>query len=185
MSVRRTTIVQFLVLFAFWYALSGRNEPLFLVTGAITAAVVTAVTHRIAGECLRPDLDHLPVGQLPLAFVRSIGFVGWMAGRIFVASLQLARLTLTPKLELDPCTLRFHTELRSPLARTTLANAISLVPGTLTVDIDGAELVVHALTPSQAGDLVTGELQNRIAKVFLDRPQPPVDPSVIQRERRR
>lgn len=183
MSIRRTTVVQFLVLFGFWYALSGRNDPLFLVTGAITAAVVTAVTHRIAGECLRPDVDHLPVAQLPLAIVRGIGFLGWMAGRIFVASLQLARLTLTPRMPLDPCTLRFRTELRSPLARTTLANAISLVPGTLTVDIRGNELEVHALAPSQADDLVSGELQNRIARVFLDQPQPGIDPSAIERER--
>jgi multicomponent Na+:H+ antiporter subunit E len=180
-QVRRTTLVQVVVLFAFWFALSGRTDPLFLVTGAVTAIGVTAITTRITAVCLRPDGDDVPVRRIPLALVRAVAFALWMAGRILVASVQLARIVLSPTMPLDPCSVRFRTELRSPLARTTLANSISLVPGTLTVDIEGPEILVHALAPHQVDDLVSGRLQNKIAAIFLEGPQPALDASLIER----
>lgn len=179
--VRRTTVVHAVVLFAFWFALSGRTDPLFLVTGAVTAIGVTAVTRRITAVCLRPDADSVTIHRIPFALMRTVGFVLWMAGRILVASVQLARIVLSPKMPLDPCSFRFRTELRSPLARTTLTNSISLVPGTLTIDIEGPEILVHALSPHQVDDLVTGRLQNKIAAIFLEGPQPALDSSLIER----
>lgn len=180
MNVRRTTVVQALLLFGFWLALSQRFEPLFVVTGAVTAVAVTAVTHRITGACLRHDAGHLPVFQIPGALLRGVTFSMWMGGRILMASVQLAIIALSPRMPLEPCTIRFRTQLRRPIARATLANCISLVPGTLTVDIEGTEFVVHALSPTQVDDLVSGELQNRIAAVFLEEEQPAVDRDTIK-----
>lgn len=179
--IRRRDVVQAVSLFAFWFALSGRIEPLFLVTGAIAAVVVTALTSSIVAVCLRPDREHVAIRQIPLALMRAVGFAVWMAGRILVASVQLAMIVLSPSMPLDPCSVRFRTELRSPLARATLANSISLVPGTLTVDIEGQEILVHALSPAQVQDLVTGRLQNKIARIFLEGPQPPLDLALVDR----
>lgn len=179
-SVRRTTVVQVLVLFGFWLALSGRFEPLFLVTGAVTAVAVTAITHQITGRCLRVGEAHLPVRMMPVAALRAVLFALWMSGRILVASLQLAVIALSPKMPLQPCTLRFRTQLQRPIARATLANSISLVPGTLTVDIDGDVFTVHALAPNQVDDLLSGRLQNKIAGLFLEAEQPALHPSTIR-----
>lgn len=179
-NVHRTTLVQAVVLFGFWLALSQRADPLFIVMGAVTAAAVTLVTHRIAGATLRHDVGHLPVAQIPLAMVRAVTFAIWMAGRILMASVQLAVIALSPKMPLDPCTIRFRTQLRRPIARATLANSISLVPGTLTVDIEGSEFVVHALNPDQVADIVSGRLQNKVAKLFLEAEQPALDESSIE-----
>lgn len=179
-NIHRTTVVQAIVLFGFWLALSQRADPLFIVTGAVTALVVTLVTHQIAGACLRHDVGHLPLGQIPLAALRAVTFAIWMAGRILVASVQLAVIALSRNMPLDPCTVRFTTELRRPIARATLANSISLVPGTLTVDIEGNELTVHALNPAQVEDIVTGRLQNKVARLFLEDEQPALDESNIE-----
>jgi multicomponent Na+:H+ antiporter subunit E len=180
-SVHRSAVVQAVVLLVFWFALSGRADPLFVVTGVLTAVAVTAITGRITAACLRPDTDHVPIRRIPVAALRSVGFGAWMAGRILVASLQLARIVLSRRMPLDPCSVRFRTELRSPLARTTLTNAISLVPGTLTVDIQGQEILVHALAPDQLEDLVSGRLQNKVAGVFLEDRQPALDPALVER----
>jgi multicomponent Na+:H+ antiporter subunit E len=180
MTVRRTTLVQVVTLFGFWVALSGRFEPLFLVTGLATVIVVTAVTRRLTAEALPTDADHVPWRLIPLAVLRGVWFALWMASRILVASVQLAVIALSPTMPLDTCTVRVRTTLRRPLARTTLANSISLVPGTLTVDIDGDEIVVHALSPSQVSDLTSGRLQNKVAAVFLEDPQPPLDPELVE-----
>jgi multicomponent Na+:H+ antiporter subunit E len=103
--------------------------------------------------------------------------MGW---RILVASVQLAVIVLSPRMPLQPCTVRFRTSLTRPLARATLSNAISLVPGTLTVDIDGDLIVVHALSPHQLDDLVSGRLQNKVAAMFFEAPQSAVDPATIE-----
>lgn len=179
MTRRRILVVQFVVLTGFWFALSGRTDPLFVVSGLATAAAVTALTHRITRSYLPAEYRPRRLRQLPSAAIRAIGFGVWMAGRILVASVQLASIALSPRMPLAPCTVRFRTELRRPLARTTLANAISLVPGTLTVDIDGDEILVHALSPRQVDDLVSGRLQNKVAALFLEAPQPAVDRAAI------
>jgi multicomponent Na+:H+ antiporter subunit E len=181
MNLRRTTFVQFLILLAFWFALSGRWEPTFVAIGALSCGLITLLTHRIAGTTLRYDIDHLPVTRLPRAIARAAAFAAWMAGRIFLSSLQLAVIAVSPRMPLEPSVVRFRTDLRSPMARTVLANSISLVPGTLTVDVVDEVVTVHALAPNQVDELVSGRLQNKVAGLFLDDPQASVDPATIER----
>jgi multicomponent Na+:H+ antiporter subunit E len=181
MNLRRTTLVQFVVLLAFWFALSGRWEPTFIVIGVISCGLITLVTHRIAGTTLRYDIEHLPVVRLPRAVGRAAGYAAWIAGRIFISSFQLAVIALSPRMPLEPSIVRFRTDLRSPMARAVLANSISLVPGTLTVDVVDQVVTVHALAPNQVDDLVSGRLQNKVAGLFLDAPQASVDPATIER----
>jgi multicomponent Na+:H+ antiporter subunit E len=180
MTVRRTSLAQFVVLCAFWFALSGRSDPLFVVTGLVTAAAVTLVTTRLTRTSLRPDGARIPASRLPTAVVRALGFAAWMGWRILVASVQLAVIVLSPRMPLQPCTVRFRTSLTRPLARAPRSYAFSLVPGTLTVDIDGDLIVVHALSPHQLDDLVSGRLQNKVAAMFFEAPQSAVDPATIE-----
>jgi multicomponent Na+:H+ antiporter subunit E len=68
---------------------------------------------------------------------------------------------------------RFTTGLHSPAARTLLANSITLVPGTMTLSVDGGSFVVHALTPRATAALASGEVQRRIARIFGAEPDAP------------
>jgi multicomponent Na+:H+ antiporter subunit E len=43
-----------------------------------------------------------------------------------------------------------------------------LTPGTLTLDIDADEFYVHVLSDKAAEDVVTGEMERRVAHVFLE-----------------
>lgn len=171
-GIHRTMVVQFVALSAFWFALSQRLEPLFVLLGLATAAAVTALTNGITRSALGPGRGRIPIGRLPVVVARAVGFAIWMAGRILMSSVQLAHMALSPRLPIEPCTLRFRTELRSPLARTVLTNSISMVPGTLTIEVEGGWVLIHALAPTQAEDLLSGRLQNKVASVFLDDPQP-------------
>ena len=55
----------------------------------------------------------------------------------------------------------------SPL--TTLANSITLTPGTLTVRAEGQDLYVHALFPSAREGLFAGTLERAVRFVFYGR----------------
>ena len=59
-------------------------------------------------------------------------------------------MVLSPVIEVEPCLIRFRTDLRSEAARVALANSITLTPGTLTVFLEGKDFLIHALDRSMA-----------------------------------
>jgi multicomponent Na+:H+ antiporter subunit E len=166
---RRNTILWGLLLFAFWVLLSGKLDRPHLAMGVVCAAGVTALTRPLLAlpPSIGPGVDaRLDVGLL----VRGTGFLAWLIGQIVVGSLQVARVVLHPRLPVDPQMVRLRPRLPHPLARLTLANSITLTPGTVTLDVDGAEILVHALTPESARGLGNGneegDMPRRVGLVF-------------------
>jgi multicomponent Na+:H+ antiporter subunit E len=165
----RRRIVLFLLLLAFWLLLSGRLDPHLVVSGIIAAAAITAtgapLLDRTVGRADRAPA-HPPAPEL-------VPLTVWLLGRMARSAVQLARIVLDPRLPPEPGIVRFRTQLTSPSARMILANAITLVPGTMTLDVQGDELTVHSFTPDAVQEFASAELQNRIAAVFGDGPQDP------------
>jgi multicomponent Na+:H+ antiporter subunit E len=174
---RRLALVQSLALFGFWQALSWRLDPLYLAMGLSVAAGVTLATQQLTSTIVHADRPSPPLRRAPVLAARFVAYGAWLVGRMVLAGVQIARLTLDPRLPIDPVELRFRTQLQSPMARTVFTNSITLVPGTLTVDLDGEWVLVHALFPAAADDLVSGKLQNRVARLFDEPPQPPAEPT--------
>jgi multicomponent Na+:H+ antiporter subunit E len=80
-------------------------------------------------------------------------------------------IVLNPRVPPEPGIVRLRTQLQSPAARAMLANSITLVPGTMTLEMHAGELTVHTFTPDAVEDLATAAMQNRIAAIFRDEPQ--------------
>jgi multicomponent Na+:H+ antiporter subunit E len=76
----------------------------------------------------------------PLAFLL---YLVSLARALILANLDMARRVLTPSLPIRPALVHINTSLRSELGRLTLANSITLTPGTLTVDVEHDTLTVH------------------------------------------
>jgi len=66
---------------------------------------------------------------------------------LVLANLSVARIVLSPSLPIRPGIIAYETKLKSDLALTSLANMITLTPGTLTLDIseDRRVLYIHTL----------------------------------------
>jgi multicomponent Na+:H+ antiporter subunit E len=47
-----------------------------------------------------------------------------------------------------------------------LANSVTLTPGTITVEVNGNHLLVHAIDEVAAEDLTSGRIERKIAGVF-------------------
>lgn len=165
MKVRRL-LVLFVLLFAFWSALSGRIGPSYQIFGVVGAALVTLASARFLDAAL--DLDDHP----RLRVLAWLGYLGWLLTRMIPSAIAVGRIVLTPGGMPDPAIVRFRTELSSPAARAFLANSITLVPGTMTLDVDEAEFTVHAFTPDAADDLAAATLQRRIGALFGEPDQP-------------
>jgi len=162
-------IILFLTLFVFWVLLSGRMEAKYLIIGFVTSLVVTWVT--------------IPLLRLPstdgkgsyMAFDFPYGkyfiYWFWLLWQIVKANIDIALVVLNPKLPIKPQMVTFRKPMSNPLAHVTLANSITLTPGTITVDIEGDLYTIHALTESAARSLVPGdgkegEMQAYVGRVF-------------------
>ena len=70
---------------------------------------------------------------------------GWLLVEIVKANLAVIRRILGPTHAIDPVMVNVTTTARTNLGKALFANSITLTPGTVTVDVDGDRLKVHAL----------------------------------------
>jgi multicomponent Na+:H+ antiporter subunit E len=161
-------LILFLVLLAFWQLLSWRLDPLFIVMGAISAGVVTVGAGRGLERTVGSAATHPRVRILPL-----VTYAGWLLVRMIASAAQIAYIVINPKVPPEPGIVRIRVQLRSPAARAMLANSITLVPGTMTLEMTDREITLHTFTPDAVDDLASAAMQNRIARAFGEGHQDP------------
>jgi multicomponent Na+:H+ antiporter subunit E len=149
-----------LVLFAFWFALSGDASPLTLGFGGASCAVIVFVAWRFG------ILDREAV-PMHLGF-RFLGYWAWLAGRIVKANLEVARLVLWPR-GIDPQLVHVKMTQRSDIGRVIHANSITLTPGTVSIEIEGEKILVYALTPKLAEPANLDALDRRVSALEGDK----------------
>jgi len=109
-----------------------------------------------------------------LQLLRFIAYLPWLLSRIIMANVQVAYLVLHPKMPIDPVLFLFRTQMRKGIAQVTLANSITLTPGTITVNLENGNYIVHTLKPPLAQELAEAVMQNKVAKVYMEeKEQPP------------
>ena len=166
MSHLRQVLPLALTLFVLWLILSGKFDAFHVSIGAVSALCVALGTRRLL--LLPPDIGppgtH-PTNVLPLRF---LGYIPWLIWQIIVSSLHVAYVVLHPKMPIQPRLLRFDTAFPHVLAQLTLATSITLTPGTVTLDVDNDEFLVHALTDTSAKGLEPqgGPMHRRVAALF-------------------
>jgi multicomponent Na+:H+ antiporter subunit E len=150
-----------MILFAFWILLSGRFDLFHLTLGAICCALVALLFHDLLFANVR-------VGDMRVVAARFIGYIPWLIRQIVTANLHVAALALRPKMPISPQVICYRTKLETDISCVTLANSITLTPGTITMDIQDGVYYVHALSRRVADDLNAGEMQDRVAHTFME-----------------
>ncbi len=161
-NIRRAIV--FLILFGFWLVFSGYYDRFHISLGVICAGLVAFFSYDLLLPDLRSPHKLLKAGR----FLR---YLPWLAYQVLLANLHVVYLVFYPS-KIRPQIVRFKTTLTSDLAKVSLGNFITLTPGTITMDIADGEFYVHALSDKVAKDLLTGEMERRVAHVFLE-PAPP------------
>lgn len=162
---RPAFLVHWAALFAFWYVLSGSNKPLYLAIGVLAAAVVAVLSYDMQYTEQATERDR-PVHFFALPWHRLALYVAWLLKEIVVANWAVLKVVLNPRLPADPALIRFETRLESSVARTILANSITLTPGTITVDVVGNDFIVHALVGGDPAVEGISSIQTQIARAL-------------------
>ena len=162
----RTSALQigalFGISFVFYQVLAGQFVLLDIVTGTISATVVALSISRIA-------FTRDPSIETAKRTVRMAIYAPYLLWEILKANVQVAAIILHPRMPIDPRMTRIRPALWGALPVATLANSITLTPGTLTVRVRGRSLTVHTLIPPAREDLFDGGLERGVRFVFFGR----------------
>ena len=145
-----------LLLAAFWLVLSGHFDPLMLALGAVAVTVVCAMAWR-AELYLHRDLTVPFMLRLPR-------FLLWLGVQVVVSSLAVVRKVWSPRRVLRPVVASTPAQDLPELTQVTYANAITLTPGTLSLDVSDKLIRVHGLGQADIDELRTGAMLSRVPR---------------------
>ena len=158
------SFITFIILFVFWVCLSGQFDIFHLTLGVISCALVS----RISGNLLFREKSIR--SAYPWEVLRFLTYLPWLLCQIVLANIHVAYLVLHPKMLtlIDPHIIRFKVKLKTDIGLTTFGNSITLTPGTITVLIHEESFYVHAINQKVADDLLTGEMEDRVAQIYKE-----------------
>lgn len=122
---------------AFWFLLSGQTAPLFIALGVLSVmlTLILAARLKIIGR------DASPYHRI----VQLLVYFGWLVVEIVKANIAVIVRIVGPRHAIDPVLVTVKTTAKTDLGKALFANSITLTPGTVTADVDGDTLKVHAL----------------------------------------
>ena len=122
-----------ILLFLVWVGLTSSLDLQELFVGAIVSFVIAKYFTKDSDECI---LSAIP---------RYLRFIPVFIKALVQANIDVAKIVLSPKLPTNTGIVKLHTSLERDYDKLLLANAITLTPGTITLDLDGEDLYVHVL----------------------------------------
>ncbi|MGH8168102.1 MAG: Na+/H+ antiporter subunit E [Woeseiaceae bacterium] len=144
---------------ATWLIWSGIYSPLLLGLGVLSCGLVLLLAKRTG--FFSADVYTLHLGlRLPRFWL-------WLFKELVLANIAVARVVLSRRMPIEPTLVSIDASHLSPAAQATLANSITLTPGTVCHDIDHGRIEVHCLTRANAEDLQNGEMLRRISALGL------------------
>ena len=144
-----------LVLFVLWLLLSESFNVFHMAVG-LGAAFLVAL--------LRTDLRAKP--RYVIRWANTLPYMAWLFSRMLVSGFHVSWLILHPRLPIKPVLFRHRADLGSEEAVLLMGNSITLTPGTVTVEADAGELIVHALDDESTKDVASQRLERMVGRVF-------------------
>lgn len=148
----------FLSLYVFWLLLSGIFTPFLVLAGAGCSLAVVLYTRRM--HVLDPEGQPLQL-LLPAAL-----YWCWLLVEILKSGWSVVRIIVDPELPISPTLVRFKPSQKTAVGLVTHANSITLTPGTISVEAERQEFLVHALTRDGAAGVVDSDMDRRVLRAL-------------------
>ena len=153
------TIITVVVLFCLWLLMSGIYQGFIVMLGFIAAAVAVFVVRRMDDVA---DSGRL---EIRLKILNTIGYFFWLLVEIAKSNWLVTKtiLGLNPSIKQHffkvPCTQE------TEVGKTTFANSITLTPGTISVEHEGEEIWVHALSYSEEDLDALADMNSKVSNI--------------------
>jgi len=149
-------IISLITFIAIWVGLTGVHDEVQLIIFMFAAPFLTFI---FAWKLkLLPDKN---VFKLSAIF-----YTIWLLKEIFMSSIAVVRITCRKNLRIQPILEPIKSIQNTDIGLVTYANSITLTPGTVTLSIEGNNLLVHALDLQFMNDLQEGEMDKRVKQII-------------------
>jgi multicomponent Na+:H+ antiporter subunit E len=149
------TFASLFLLAALWWLLTGPDPQSWVVGGPAIAAAL-AVRRRLK-----------PFAASYVSPTGAARFLAFFFRASIAGGVDVVRRAFDPRMPLDPGLTETALRLEEPAGRILAAGAVSLLPGTLTADMDEHRLTVHALDLRLPVRRQLEELEARVAGLNL------------------
>ena len=145
-------IVYFIILFVLWLVLSGYLKTLLLFFGLVSVLFVMWMSYR--ANALEED-------SLPIKLILKLPFYWlWLFKEIFKSGITTTALIWNGKFA--PELIKIKASQKSTTGIANYANAITLTPGTVTIEVEKNTLLVHALNKKLSEELQSEDMDKVI-----------------------
>lgn len=145
------------MLSGFWLVNSGHYTPLFLFFMVVSVLFVVILCHIM-------DVVDGESQPLNLTFTIPLYYL-WLIKEVVVSNIAVARIVWQGVDAISPNVVTVTAHQKTDLGKVIYANSITLTPGTVSIDLQGDQITVHALTRETAANLLEGEMDRRICRV--------------------
>lgn len=137
--------------------MSGIFEPLILILGVFSCALVVAIAVRM------DVIDHEAV-PVHLTF-KVLMYWPWLLWEIIKANIDVTKRVLGFA-DISPTMVRIKATQKTDLGIVIFANSITLTPGTISIDVDEeGYILVHALSRDGTEGLEGGDMDRRVTEL--------------------
>jgi multicomponent Na+:H+ antiporter subunit E len=157
-------VVCIILALALWLLLVWSVEWYDLLAGLFFAMLVGIILSDIYP-------DHPQALFNPRRIFWALVYIPYFFYYVIRANLDVAYRVLHPDMPIRPGIVKVRTALASSLARTLLANSITLTPGTLSVDVDGQDLYIHWInvrgdSAEEHTELIVRRFERMLKEIF-------------------
>ena len=149
----------YFLLFGFWVLLNGQWTAEIAIVGVIVCAALYALMCAFMGYS--PRQEWRIARRLP----RIAAYFVYLVGEVFKSAFGVMKLIWSPKLVIEPEVTSFRTKLRTDAGKVVLANSITMTPGTITIDIQEDEFLIHCLDTSFDVGQDGFDMEDRVLKL--------------------
>lgn len=160
----KTLLPRSLLFAGIWILLVGTDPMAWIVGGpALIAATIASLLLTEGTPAGRAGSGGHSLARSLSGLPRFMPFFIWESLR---GGLDVAARVMRPRLRIRPGMRIYRTRLRGHPARVLFIDCVSLIPGTLSADLRGDQLLVHALDVGMPVDADLRRLEERVARLF-------------------
>lgn len=154
-----------LVMFIIWVLMAGFHVQELIVGAAVAIILGVVLSNYVQmsfGISIIPKLLMFIFMYIPILIIELIK-----------ANLDVAKRVLNPSLPINPGIVKVPTKIKSDIGKLTLANSITLTPGTISIDADEENVFIHWIdvkgeSPAEHQKQISSSFENVLGRVFND-----------------
>ena len=143
---------------ALWLMLSGIYKPMLIGFGVVSVALVMVIVRRMD----QVDDDHVWISIKPIKFVF---YLFWLLKEIAKSNWRVTKTILSQTISIRQNLFEVPYTQTSDIGQVIFANSITLTPGTLTIETESGDFLVHALSYDPMDMDALADMDRRVSEI--------------------